>query len=335
MTATRLWQFSGESGDVDNEVDTHVGLPAVTTVEAYTGSRCIRVIGTGQFGKNFSGVEYARGGFQFRHDGFAPEDTDTKIFHVFGFYNPGLVIDALGIYANGNITATGVGSSYRHRIGQSQRWREIGWQFKKISDFLSNLEVYIDGILLYHGTTSQTDLTQIRFGGKTGTTGGWNAVYVDDAWADELTSDEPFACPPSRRFWPSVINGDGADTAWTASTGTRFSCVDEIPFSDTDYISVAASDQRNSFDTADLTIDEDLAVVQSAIVFARAKMESGAGDINLYSFISPDTEDKSDQELSSSYDFKSNQFFAAPDASAWTKAKFNSAQLGVRSRSLA
>lgn len=120
----------------------------------------------------------------------------------------------------------------------------------KIAD-AGTIETKINGVadISYSGDTKPGASTTLNYTdynlNPSGTSAG-QRIFVDDytlatgGWIGDV------------RYDALVPTGD-ITTQWTASAGSRYACIDEVPASDADYISVASNAQRELSDVTDFT----------------------------------------------------------------------------------
>jgi hypothetical protein len=152
-----------------------------------------------------------------------------------------------------------------------------------------------------------------------------DVICVQDAW------------PGNIRIQKSIPEGSGTNTQWDASAGSNFDCVNEIPYSDTDFVSTNVNDEIDTYVASDLVegtnpIDSILAVQLSA----RAKLEGSPTPQDIQLAV----------KSSSSYGYSANQqvqedtyawfnhvYNTDPATSAvWLKAAVNAMEIGVKAK---
>jgi len=119
------------------------------------------------------------------------------------------------------------------------------------SDSAGIMQVKVDGVLdIDIDTGDATDTTAglesihyVRFGSGMDNLGSaYDDLVIDDADWIGLT-----------RIQKLAPTGAGTSTQWTASAGNNYECVNEIPYSDTDYISTNVAEEIDSYACGDLT----------------------------------------------------------------------------------
>jgi hypothetical protein len=128
-----------------------------------------------------------------------------------------------------------------------------------------------------------------------------------------------------------AVTADGADTAWAASTGADWECVDEIPATFDDYISTDASVNatKGTFVVGDLPFTpESISVVA---VYAKAQLdEAGAGEMRAIVKSGASYGNGATTGLDTDSKWVAGFFEVDPATSAaWLEAGANAAQAGV------
>jgi hypothetical protein len=93
--------------------------------------------------------------------------------------------------------------------------------------------------------------------------------YLDDIVINDTTGSAPGNTWPSGAYVTGLSpTGAGTTTQWTPSTGNNYACVDEIPPVGTDYVSVNAVDQIDSYTFADLPAAASVVLGVEVAIFA-------------------------------------------------------------------
>lgn len=113
------------------------------------------------------------------------------------------------------------------------------------------------------------------------TSAGGYSSYFDDIYVCDGTGSAPFNTFLGEiRVSTLVPTGAGSSTQFTPSTGANWSCVDELPFSATDYVSDSVVGHRDTYAMADLYAGaSNVLAVQNCLVAKK----SDAGAVNLKS----------------------------------------------------
>lgn len=150
------------------------------------------------------------------------------------------------------------------------------WHFCEIKatvdDTTGNIEVRIDNAVVanFTGDTrnggTSTDLDSILFSGSqnnTNITLNWKDIYVLNTSGARLND---FLGP--RRVHSLVATGAGATTGLTPSTGANWTCIDEQPAVQTDYVT-GTPGAKDTYATADLPATASAVEAVQVSVFAR------------------------------------------------------------------
>ena len=152
-----------------------------------------------------------------------------------------------------------------------------------------------------------------------------DVICVRDAW------------PGNVRIQKGIPDGSGDDTTWDPSAGSNFDCINEIPYSDTDFVSTNVNDEVDTYTMSDLVegtnpIDSILAVQVSA----RSKLEGAPTPQDLQVAVKSGSTygySASHQVQSDTYDWFSNVWNVNPATSAaFTPAEINSLKIGIKAK---
>lgn len=140
--------------------------------------------------------------------------------------------------------------------------------------------------------------------------------------------------------WPGVTviqalrpSGAGATTQWTPSTGSNYDCVDELPYTDTDYVTVNSNDQIDTYALANLT--GFVGTVKCVQVQARAVREGAATPQNLAFVVRTSSTNyaSADKVLDTAINSRYAIWTENPNISgAWTESTVNGLEIGIKSR---
>jgi hypothetical protein len=100
-----------------------------------------------------------------------------------------------------------------------------------------------------------------------------NSCYLDDLVVDDAD------WVGNTRIQGLVPNADGATSDWTPSAGSNYQCVDEIPPSDSDYVSTDVADKVDSYGLSDLVGYP--ITIKAVCVSVRAKQDGAASVQNI------------------------------------------------------
>lgn len=173
------------------------------------------------------------------------------------------------------------------------------------------------------GTAGLVD--SVVFWGGTGG-GGWQAD-IDDVAIYQGTSP---AQKGMARVYTQFPSADGTNTAWTASTGSDFQCVDEaVPNGDTDYISTSTATDRDTFAYPSLGVTGTVLAV-APTSYAR-KDDAGTRTIREVVRVSPTNYDGSvDKTLTSSYVYYQEIWETNPAGGSWAVGDIVTSEFGVK-----
>ena len=129
---------------------------------------------------------------------------------------------------------------------------------------------------------------------------------------------------------PLLVNADGDHTGLTPSTGSdNYALVDEVPASDTDYVSGSTKDVYDLYtvDTSGMPASYTVSAVKW---IARARVTEDAANITPVIRSESTTEQQSDIALSTSFTVKELIMETDPiDDAAWTKTKIDALEIGA------
>lgn len=199
----------------------------------------------------------------------------------------------------------------------------------KIDDTVGRFKVVVDGV------------TDIDFTGDTqvgadilidnvllGNTSAYAATYacfdnfvVDDSEIPEQTSIQAI-----------VPTAPGTTTEWTPSTGANWSCVDEKPAVDTDYISVNALNKIDTYETGNLA--GTIVAVKAVQVQARIAYEGAPTPTHIQLGVRSNSTDCFADNKTPAVSFTGNHSRILntdpSDLSAWDETKVNALEIGVK-----
>ena len=150
----------------------------------------------------------------------------------------------------------------------------------------------------------------------------WDNVVVDDS-----------AWPGVSRVAILSPSGAGFSAQWDPSVAPNYACVDEVPYSDTDFISTNVVDEVDTYAMSDLP--SEAAVIKCVQVSARARKEGVATPQNLALAVRTTGGDyySANQALQTEYQSHSKIWEQNPGtAAAWTVSEVNAMEGGVKSR---
>jgi len=163
-----------------------------------------------------------------------------------------------------------------------------------------------------------------------GSGGGWR---MDDVIIMDGTGSYMNDFLGETKIETLIPNADGSNTAWTASAGSDYQCVDDglgVANDDTDYIESSTASQKSDFQFSNL--NNNPTAIHAVQVRARAK-KTDAGARSLRSFItsSASSENGTTMGLTTNYAWRRNGVhYRDPNGTiAWTGAAVDALKAGV------
>jgi len=198
------------------------------------------------------------------------------------------------------------------------------------SSGVAQLKINTTATSEYTGDTQEgatAEMASIRLGAPSS---GWiPQKYFDDIVINDATGSFNNSWPGAGGIRVMVLSGAGSNTDLTPSTGSNYACLDEIPASDTDYVSGSTADNYDLY-TLDTSNIPASCTVNAVKWSARAKVSEDAANITPVIRSESTTEQQSDISLSTSYVVKSLIMDADPiDDAAWDRDKIVALEIGV------
>lgn len=209
-----------------------------------------------------------------------------------------------------------------------------------VSDTVGAYETRINGTVDLAYTTGQdtrTDGTystvdRINLSGN-----GIMTMYFDDMYLCDTTgsANSGYLGNPDLKIQGFSPSAAGDHTGLTPSTGANYTCVDEVPPSDSDYVTGTDTSAYDLYNIPNLT---GITGIQAATLWLRAAAASAANVATVVKYDSDadgtaDTESVgSDQALSASFGYFHTVYDTDPAGATWTTAKANALQIGAKSR---
>jgi hypothetical protein len=156
----------------------------------------------------------------------------------------------------------------------------------------------------------------------------WDDIYV----CDESGSGPATTYLGDVKVETLFVTADGTNTAWAASAGSDYQCVDETtgPNGDTDYISSSASGDKDTFVVQDLSDSSGTVYGVQTCLLVR-KDDAGARAIRpLIRQGGTDYDCGVDHGLSLSYQYVLDIWDQDPTAANWTVSNVNADEFGVK-----
>jgi len=128
-------------------------------------------------------------------------------------------------------------------------------------------------------------------------------------------------------------NGAGNYSQLTPSAGNNYECVDEDPYSATDYVEGANAGEKDSYSYVDVPTDLDDTAIIALQIKNNAKRTATADNIKIDNFIRTGSTDYSQtaQDLSDEFSMVNGDILLddPSDSNALTQAKINACEFGV------
>lgn len=238
----------------------------------------------------------------------------------------------LYIFSAGGSTLVGtVMNAIQHDV-----WHYI--EVKVSQTDTGSMTIKIDGVQVF--TISSTDFQNGSATFESLWLGGnhdnfyWEDVVIMDGSGstfNDFMGDMRFEC--------TVPDADGATLQWTASAGTRVSCIDDALAGyndDTDYISSSVTDDVNLASHGSISATN-ASTIHFAALFALARSDTTGDKIALVVKSGTTTDVGADLALSgttsSAYRWRKKIWELDPNtAAAWTVSNINAAEFGVKKR---
>jgi hypothetical protein len=187
-------------------------------------------------------------------------------------------------------------------------------------------QVKVGGILDIDFTGDTTDgataIDAIRLGGDSG--------YYSSCWFDNVVIDNA-AWPGNTKIQAIKPTGAGNSTQWTPSAGGNYQCVDEVPPSESDFVSTNTIGHLDLYAAGDLV--GTIGSVKCVQVQALAKAEGSPSPHNLQLAVRTNGADyfSDDKAVPSSSTQLSSLWEANPATSApWQEAEVNAMEIGAK-----
>jgi hypothetical protein len=151
--------------------------------------------------------------------------------------------------------------------------------------------------------------------------------YFDNAVVDDSVM------PEATEICLRKLNGIGNSSNWTPTSGNNYECVDEVPYSDADYVSEDVADAIDTYLIEDAP--GDLVSVKCVQVQARARKDSDSllGNMNLVLRSGGADYHSADKPLTTTFAPKINIWETNPaDGQPFEKADIDALEIGERAR---
>lgn len=199
-----------------------------------------------------------------------------------------------------------------------------------IHDSSGRIEVKVNGILDidFTGDTkpdANTQFDKVRLGHGS-RTGDYSNAYYDNFIMDDA------AWIGDTKIQAIAPSAGGNAANWSPSTGANFQCVDEIPASDVDYVSVNTNNVIDTYAMSNMTGSPD--TVKCIQVQSRTESDGTPTPTNLQLVIRPDTTDyvSSSKAVAVSPKGLYHIWMTNPeDSQVWETSDVNGLEVGIKS----
>jgi hypothetical protein len=201
----------------------------------------------------------------------------------------------------------------------------------KIGDAgVGRVEVKIDGVqdIDFTGDTkpgADTQFNRVRLG-STGDTDTYCYAYFDNFIVDDA------GWIGDTKIQAILPTGAGATTGWTPSAGNNYACVDEVPPSDADYVSINAIDTTDTYAAGDLS--GTIGTIKCVQVQSRTRTDGTPTPENLKLVVRSGGTDylSADKAVPAAEHGLCSIWETNPaDSAAWEEADVNGMEIGIRS----
>lgn len=191
------------------------------------------------------------------------------------------------------------------------------------------VEVKQDGtsIISYSGGDTTYGLENVQ-GFRLGSISSGNDAYC---YFDDIIVDDA-AWIGKTYIQGLTITGAGTTTQWDPSTGSNYACVDEVPYSDTDYVSTNTTNEIDTYALSNLsgTIDS----IKAVALTARAAYDGSPTPTHIQLGVRSGGTDYFATNFSppSSFGFLGQRILEVDPATsaAWTESNVNAAEAGMK-----
>jgi hypothetical protein len=177
---------------------------------------------------------------------------------------------------------------------------------------------------------AETQFDRIRIGDYTSIPLYGN-FYIDDVVFDDATGEDHWI--GQTFIQPLVLTGAGNSTQWSPSSGSNYTCVDERPASDSDFVSTDSVDQLDLYTASDLS--GDIEAIKCVQLVARTVQEGTPTPQNIQLAIRSGGSNYFSGDKAVPLTTPEDLFHiweTDPDtASAWTESGVNAIEIGVKS----
>lgn len=337
MAITRLWQAGIETGNVFEFTTVTANMTASTT-QKKTGTYSLQGDGNQQFINALVTIPATRqircGYYYYTQQQDGSEVKQVFLRDVSG--NDLIALEGKGSDGGSHLILDIAGTNQDTEAGANtaSTWFHIGIDVK-VHSSAGWAKVYKNGveILSFSGNTGNADIVSCYFGWWTPRPYAY--IYYDDLFIDDTTGESAAAVVPIKRFYYVAPNDDGNyDGTWDGSDGNsvdNYQLVDEIPASETDYVSTNVADELESYAMGTVTLGTG-ETFDAVIPIAYVKRASTTEQIALGTRYSSTDVVGSDQNPGTSSDYLWERQTTKPGGGAWDQTAVDGMEVIVKSR---
>lgn len=227
----------------------------------------------------------------------------------------------------------GIQSGDGTNIGETDAWPSDSWHWFTMKVFLDQsgtIDIYRDGVnvlsLTGVDTTVRSDADQYAIGLEFGCCGINHMAYIDNFHIYDGSDAAPFNdILPESRIYTHLPSADGSNIEFIPSAGDRYSCINENPTDDSNYIYYGSIGSKNGILVPAVASSPKLAQI-SAI----AKAESGTKKVKLYNKQGSNFYEGSELTLGTDYINANQQWLTNPAGGSWAKSYIDASEWGVK-----
>lgn len=227
--------------------------------------------------------------------------------------------------------------------GSATLWSHFGLSVNYTTGYIS---MYWNGAqVLTFATAGLPALGYLYCASWSGLVGGY--ATIDDVYFQVSDADETDACPPAKRFYPTVPNAPGTFTFFTpAGAAANWQCVDETPADyDDSYVYTDAEGTRDTYAFTNASTLPPTSAIYGVVLQALVRLFPSAdvpgqfrlvrdqgGHIDLSDAIHPIREgwiSPLQIETTRLWSVLMKYYAAQWDSSPWTEADFDAAEWGI------
>lgn len=324
---SRLYTIGYEMNDTNYETGvTYYGTPSITSSEKRTGTYALSLynatigygvgkpsevyIGVGMFLNNVSVVQ-----------------------KVVAFWTSNALLFQIKIAIGGSIQACR-GSTV---VAESTNTLATGgWNYVELyykeGDSAGVITIRVNGAewLTFTGDTKNVtgDFSTVRLSQSSSFS---FIIYYDDLVINDTAGSVNNSWPGQQKLYLATVNAAGDATDLTASAGTNYEAVDEIPPSTTDYVYGSTATEKDLYNITDPLAGTE--TLGSVVVNFVAKLDSGSGNLAATVKAGLTEDDATADGLTETWVLYQSIWATNPDDSAaWAPADIDDLQIGIEIR---